>query len=283
MGLYDREYARDYESGFRLSAPSTATLQLLLITIGVYVVQLLFPALTDMIELPSDWWSRPWEAYRLVTYGFAHNPRDVTHILFNMVVLGIFGNYIEQRYGRARFIFFYLSAIIIGGLVWSLICTLQGAPSAVVGASGATTAIFVLFALNYPHMQIQLMLLFPMPAWVAALIGVAIDAQGVIARLGFIAFTVHLAGAAYAAYYFYYGAEATRSISEKLSNLSLKSFKRRPKLRVHDPDDDDAEDSLAQQVDVILEKIQRSGKDSLTWRERRTLERASKEYQEKRR
>ncbi|WP_428307152.1 rhomboid family intramembrane serine protease [Lacipirellula sp.] len=283
MGLYDREYARDYESGFRLSAPSTATLQLLLITVGVYIAQLLFPALTGMIELRSDWWSRPWEAYRLLTYGFAHNPNDIKHILFNMVVLGIFGNYIEQRYGRARFLFFYLSSIIIGGLVWSLICTLQGALSTVVGASGATTAIFILFAFNYPHMQIQMMFLFPMPAWVAALIGVAMDMQGAIAQYGAVAFTVHLAGAAYATYYFYYGADATRSISEKLSNLSLKSLKRRPKLRVHAPDEDDAEDSLAQQVDVILEKIQRSGKDSLTWRERRTLERASKEYQEKRR
>ena len=52
---------------------------------------------------------------------------------------------------------------------------------------------------------------------------------------------------------------------------------------MHEPDEPDEPDDLSRQVDAILEKIQREGQDSLTWRERRLLERASREYQQKRR
>jgi hypothetical protein len=65
------------------------------------------------------------------------------------------------------------------------------------------------------------------------------------------------------------------------------SFRRRPKLRVHDPhddpDDEQRPDSLESQLDDILRKIQEHGQDSLTRRERQLLERASREYQRRRR
>ena len=54
-----------------------------------------------------------------------------------------------------------------------------------------------------------------------------------------------------------------------------------PKLRVLDPDDD-AGDSTDVEVDRILQKIQDQGQDSLTRGERRTLEKASREYKNRR-
>jgi hypothetical protein len=63
--------------------------------------------------------------------------------------------------------------------------------------------------------------------------------------------------------------------------FSLGRLKRRPKLRVRSADDD--EDDLGRRVDRILEKINREGQDSLTKDEKRTLERASRRYQQKRR
>ena len=55
-------------------------------------------------------------------------------------------------------------------------------------------------------------------------------------------------------------------------------------VRVHDPDAQttqapDAVDDLSAQLDRILEKIHREGEASLTTKERRTLETASREYQ----
>jgi hypothetical protein len=60
----------------------------------------------------------------------------------------------------------------------------------------------------------------------------------------------------------------------------LKQLRPKPKLRVLDPDSPD--DSTEAQVDEILKKIQEHGRDSLTRRERRILEEASREYQKRR-
>ena len=294
MGLYDREYARDDQPGFRLSAPTSVTMQLIVITGVVYLAQLFTPAVGEYFALRADWFTRPWTAYQLLTYGFLHSQNDVAHILINMLVLFMFGREVEARYGKREFVLFYLLGIVAAGLVWSLseyavnvsdpdFAALRQAgnvPTAI-GASGALAGLVVLFAFNWPHRQVLLFFLIPVPMWVAAALGILFDVKGAMSRSGNIAFTCHLGGALYGLAYYKLGWQLSRFWPGNFTMPKLPGSG--PKLRVHDPDDDDAEDSLAQQVDVILEKIQRSGKDSLTWRERRTLERASKEYQEKRR
>jgi membrane associated rhomboid family serine protease len=276
MGIYDREYSREREPGFHVTAPTTATIQLVILTVGVYIAQILFVELTNLLELRWDWWRRPWEAYRLLTYGFAHSPTDIRHIVFNMLSLGIFGRIVEPRYGRTRLLIFYLGAIIFSGLVWSLLTSLSGEAGSVIGASGATTAIVVLFALNYPRMEVQLMFLFPMPAWVLGIIIVAGDIHGAVSRSGNTAFTAHLAGALFGLYFYARGSTHAAALAGRFGNVSLR---RKPRLRVHEPDQ---EDELNEKVDAILKKIKEQGQDSLTWNERRLLEKASRRYQEKR-
>ena len=58
----------------------------------------------------------------------------------------------------------------------------------------------------------------------------------------------------------------------------------RPKLRVHSPDgdEDQPDGALTEEVDRILEKISHEGESSLTRKERRTLETASRQYQKRR-
>jgi membrane associated rhomboid family serine protease len=253
-------------------------MQLLAVTIGLYVAQLLFQGLTEWLWLPSDWWRRPWEAYRLLTYGFAHDPDDLKHILFNMLVLGMFGRPVEQRYGRGPFIVFYLGAIVFAGLAWSLLTSLSGFPGVVFGASGGVSALFVLFALNFPRQEVLMMFFFPMPAWVAALIFVLLDVYGAAARSAPIAFTAHLAGALFGLYYYAMGFTHGAWAARKLAGVSLRP---KPRLRVHAPDDE-GEDDLSVKVDAILQKIQEQGQDSLTWNERRLLEKASRKYQQRR-
>ena len=279
MGLYDREYSREPQSGYQLSAPQTATMQLLAITVVVYVVQVLFTSATEYLALPSDWYHRPWEVYRLLTYGFAHDQHDVKHILFNMLVLGLFGIQVEQRYGRTKFLTFYLTAVIVGGLVWSVAEALSGEAAVMVGASAAVTGVFLLFALNYPHAKVLMFFVIPMPAWVAALLCVGFDVQGAVARTGAVAFTAHLGGALFAWIFFRYGWLPGQRLFSWTGSLRLRP---KPRLRVVHDEDDDEKDELSQKVDEILQKIQEKGQDSLSWSERRLLEKASRQYQQKR-
>ncbi|WP_432663948.1 rhomboid family intramembrane serine protease [Wukongibacter baidiensis] len=70
------------------------------------------------------------EYYRLLTSMFLHS--DLTHLLFNMYALNIFGKNIERIYGKAKFIIIYIVAGLFGGL-GSFIFS----DSVSVGASGA--------------------------------------------------------------------------------------------------------------------------------------------------
>lgn len=284
MGLSDRDYARQREPGFHVAAPQSATVQLIIITFAVYGLQIMSENVTDALSLKADWFERPWEVYRLLTSGFLHATGDgagdpgVRHILFNMLGLWLFGRELEQRYGRRRFIVYYLSAIVFAGLIWSGIEYLQGNyRAASLGASGGVVAIVILFALLYPHVQILLMFVIPMPMWMLGLIIVIQDVFGAIKMTGSTAFTAHLGGAAFALIFYK---------TDWLPGgawLAGKSFRLRPrpKLRVHAPEEEE-NDELGQKVDKILQKIQEQGQDSLTWNERRTLERASRQYKEKR-
>ncbi|RIK83226.1 MAG: hypothetical protein DCC67_06230 [Planctomycetota bacterium] len=279
MGLYDREYSRETEPGFHVSAPSTLTTRLVLVTAAAYVAQLtLGVAFSANLALWSEWFSQPWRCYQLLTYGFLHDPNGIEHILINMLVLWMFGRELEHRYGKFEFAAFYLAAIVAAGAIWSVLETASGSEGVLLGASGGISAVVALFALNFPHRQVLFMFFIPMPMWVAALIGLAFDVNGAMDRSGNVAFTAHLAGALFGLLYYKFGWRLG-GVFEKLPRGMPK---RRPKLRVHDPDQPDDEDDLGRKVDAILEKIARQGQDSLTWNERRILEKASRRYQERR-
>jgi membrane associated rhomboid family serine protease len=286
MGIYDRDYQRGYDSepGYHLAMPRMMTTNIILVTCALYVVQLLAgPWYEDAFKLHADWYYRPWTFYQLVTYGFLHAPNDLWHIVLNMLGLFIFGRDVELRYGRREYLIFYLSAIVVAGLVWTIAEIPTGSISSALGASGGVTAVVILFALNFPFRTVLFMFFLPMPMWVAAVIFVVIDALGAmrIHDAGNVAFTAHLGGVFYALLYYKWGGRLERLLPG-WSLSSLKRLKPRPKLRVHDPQDE-SEESTENQVDRILQKIQEQGQDSLTHGERRILEEASREYQKRRR
>jgi membrane associated rhomboid family serine protease len=285
MGIYDRDYAHEPESGFHLNAPQTMTTKLVLVTVAVYVAQLFIGIqFTDFFSLDANWWRHPWEAFQLLTYGFLHSPDSFQHIFWNMFGLWMFGREVEQRYGAREILGFYLSAIIFSGLMWSLAEWSQGTPAHILGASGGTTAVIILFALTYPHRTVYLGFFFPVPAWIMGLFIVGGDIYGSMLandqfRGGKIAFAAHLAGTAYSFFYFHTRWNPLEKLLGLTSNLR---GPRKAKLRVHKPESD-GDDQNDDEVDRILRKISETGKDSLTSREQRYLEKASQEFKNRRR
>jgi len=213
MGIYDREYTRGSEPGFHLQTPQSMTIKLVVVTFIVYVAQLMFDSRNPLgpqpvahaLALTTGWYETPWRFYQLLSYGFLHSRIDVAHILINMLVLWMFGQDIERRYGSRAFLGLYLTAIVFAGAGWSIIEVFYGRPAALVGASGGISAIFALYALNFPHRKVLFMFVIPMPMWVAALIALFIDMRGAMLRSGNVAFTAHLCGALYGLYYYKLG------------------------------------------------------------------------------
>ncbi|MCG8449978.1 MAG: rhomboid family intramembrane serine protease [Pirellulales bacterium] len=279
MGLYDREYGRHSEPGVHLSAPQSITNKVVIITACAYGLQLFVESFTSWFVLSDGWFYQPWNAYRLLSYGFLHAPNYFRHIVINMLVFWMFGQELERKYGPREFLWLYLWAIVFAGLAWSLIEAGNPGSQAMLGASGGVSAIFALYALNFPHRQILFMFIIPMPMWLAAAIAIIVDINSAMDRSGNIAGSAHLAGAIAGLYYYKLGFSPGRWLADRFSGFSPKLPRSRPNLRIHEPTEQNRE--MDRQVDAILKKIQDQGQESLTASERRLLEKASREYQRK--
>jgi membrane associated rhomboid family serine protease len=287
MALYDREYYRDERQRDLSFRNMTAISQLLIVNIVLFVANLLFThsdnAITGFLTLRPDDLVQPWLWWRLVSYGFVHSPENLFHILMNMFVLWMFGREIEAIYGRGEFFRIYLASIVLGGLLWTIRQSLFGVSAAgLLGASGGVTTIFLLFVCRFPHRTILLMFI-PVPAWLAGILFVLADISGMQAARegGSTAYDVHLMGAAFGFFYWWSGMRLSW-LGVPRRWLPTKAL-RRPSLRVHDPKDSDSYQELEEQADAILEKVNRSGVESLSPSERRILEAYSRYMQRKRR
>jgi membrane associated rhomboid family serine protease len=285
MGIHDRDYERGGgygygdAPGYHLGKPQTMTVKLIFVTAAIYLAQLLSNDwVTITFSLGDQWFQAPWQAFQLLTYGFLHSTANLWHILVNMYGLWLFGRDVEARYGPREFLVFYLTAIVVAGVVWSLSEFATPAHSSMLGASGGVAAVMVVFAFMFPHRTMLAMFLFPMPMWVLAVLIVGADALGAMDRSGSVAYTAHLGGAAFGAAYYRFGWRLGGWLP---SEWKMPRLRRGPPLRVHDPSTDpEIEDDS--EVDDILRKIREHGQQSLTRRERRILEQASREYQKRR-
>ncbi len=74
------------------------------------------------------------------------------HLAGNMVFLWVFGDNIEDRFGRLRFLAFYLAAGLAAAWAQTLINTESEVP--MIGASGAIAGVLGAYLLLYPHSRI---------------------------------------------------------------------------------------------------------------------------------
>lgn len=305
MGIYDRDYYRREQGGFKLRLPQTMVGILVLVNMAVYLLDYVLAASRGGGELPTHgplgaalgvWTANPFHHpntlthplywWQFITYGFVHS-LSLDHVLFNMLGLFFLGPDVESFYGKKEFLRIYLFLIAAGGIVWAAANTLPGAGGGgpLIGASGGVTGIIILFALCFPRRTILLFFVVPAPAWVLGAIFVLWDLWGAVTRPSTnVAYSVHLTGALLAFLYFRFHWHFGKLLATPTAWLGRL---RRPaaNLRVHYPRDEeevDDEAELSREVDRILEKIHRMGEASLTRQERRTLETASRQYQKRR-
>lgn len=287
MGLYDREYGRFNDSQPQFGANvanKPAWLILLVANVVVFLLNaILFreDKLMVWLSVNGDTLQQPWMWWKWLTYGFAHNPGDIYHILFNMFGLFIFGSTVEQRLGKKEFARFYLAAIVIGGIAWSVRNALTGGGEGLVlGASGGVQAVTILFCLYYPQATIYMMMVFPIKAWVAGVFFAAYNLYGAFFGTEMTAFDVHLAGIVFAVAYYHQKWNLAFLTPAILNDWKEQLFSKQARLKLHDPDKKLAKES--KEADRILQKIHEQGEDSLTNAERKLLERYSRRMRNQR-
>jgi membrane associated rhomboid family serine protease len=238
--------------------------------------------LNYLMAARSDTLLQPWTWWRFLTSGFAHDPENAFHLIGNMLGLFFLGQSIEELYGRRLFLRMYLTSIVLCSFVWCLTEAIAGYQNHyLVGASGAVTTVVMLFALNYPRRTILFMMFIPMPAWILGVMIVVFNLLGARDPNSRVAYDVHLVGAAYGFLFFKTRFELGALLAPASLAGKFRWPKRRPKLKVHDPDE--RYSNLDAKADEVLEKLHRDGEASLTPRERRVLEDYSRRMQQKHR
>jgi membrane associated rhomboid family serine protease len=115
------------------------------------------PLLFDLFALSPGSNFQPWQ---IVTYGFLHDPRNYTHIIFNMFGLYMFGSDIERLFGTRFYLLYYLVSVVVAALTHLLVTSLMGAaPAQMVGASGGVYGLLLAFGWYFPTRRV--VLLFP--------------------------------------------------------------------------------------------------------------------------
>ena len=181
VGIYDRDYYRQGGSGFRLSTPRTAVTAIILINAAVFIAEQVNPAfVVTTFGCHANWddtLSHPWMWWQLLTCGFVHDPFSMGHILGNMLTLFFLGRDVEQWYGTREFIRLYLLALLVASLTWAVCDKIfyPLKPGLMFGASGAITAVVVLYALLFPRRTLLFMFVLPLPAWLLGAVMVGYD------------------------------------------------------------------------------------------------------------
>lgn len=243
--------------------------------------------------------------WQLFTYMFVHG--GFGHLFWNMFVLWMFGMEIENYWGKREFYKFYFITGIGSGLVTLLFST--GSRIPVVGASGAIYGVLVAFAMLFPERQIYFYFLIPIKAKFFVAIMVVITFFSTLAPgTCNISHLTHLGGLAIG--YLYLSRHKLLAglrrqtgpvnwhwprlkIRNPFRNLHFNFHRKksrapgyteppRPAEPTPPPSNSyQAEETMREELDRILDKIGSAGYDGLTEQEKSTLYLLSKYFADK--
>ena len=94
-------------------------------------------------------------AWQVISYGFLHG--SITHILFNMFALWMFGRELELMMGQKRFLTYYFTCVLGAALVQLIVASMQGGLYPTVGASGGVFGILLAYGMTFPNRMVMLM------------------------------------------------------------------------------------------------------------------------------
>jgi len=229
--------------------------------------------------------------YQFITYQFLHG--SFQHLFFNMFALWMFGCVIERVWGPKKFLFYYLVCGIGAGLSQELVQMLMGSYSLTIGASGAVYGILLAFGMTFPNERI---FIFPLPVPIKAKWFVCIYAGiELFSALGSagdgVAHMAHLGGMLFGFLLIRYwqkhpGSDFDLNSGRLFFDGLKRNFEQRrgpqqPQQRTGgkqaDMDYNARKRQSQEEVDRILDKIRKSGYDSLTKDEKQRLFDASRE------
>lgn len=295
MSIYQRPYMQN--AGWQGGQGREWALKGILITLfAVYLIQNVLLQL-----LGQTWFENAFQllpplllegyVHSLVTYGLLHDLSNPLHLLFNGLILYLFGREVEARLGSRKFLETFLLGVFAGGLAFSLLQAMgliEVRP--VVGASAGVAAIITInlrmrwydtLQLIFPPVALQARYLFYGIFGLDAFLFLFQELQGSTN----VASSAHLGGFAWGWLYFsnlMHRPPLTSYLesARPRSGDAAAPWRRKPKVAAKTQRagrftlNMGNRNELKREVDRILDKINEEGFGALTEEEKRLLDRA---------
>ncbi len=218
-------------------------------------------------ENVNSFLSKPWT---IVTYSFLHD--DFWHIFFNLLLLFYVGKFFLQFFSKRDFLIYYFLGVVFGGFLFMIgYQYVAKGPETVnlVGASAGVTAVLIGIATKIPNYALRLRFIGTIKLWHIAVAIVLLDIlQLFVSNTG--GHLAHLGGAAIG-FLLSTQLDKGKSLSGFFSKLfqvkkqgPLKTVYKKP-----NPVNTVKNSSSHQRkIDEILDKISKSGYETLTQKEK---------------
>ncbi|WP_418509426.1 rhomboid family intramembrane serine protease [Corallibacter sp.] len=242
------------------------------------------------LELPSDFFDFLLQPWSIITYAFAHY--DFWHIVFNMLWLYFIGRMFTNLFSVKIALNVYFLGAIAGGLLfmvgYNVFPDFFVGKSRLVGASAAVRALLIFLCAYMPTTEVRVFT-FNLKLWY---LGAAIVVLDVLGLFGLNAGgnLAHLGGALLGYFYaaqLHKGQDIGSGFERFMDTIAsmFKKTKTSPLKTVHKnksgkvagyTKEEFSEFNKQKKIDIILDKISKSGYDSLTKEEKEFLFRAGK-------
>jgi membrane associated rhomboid family serine protease len=278
--------------------------KLIAINVIVFIVMglitaLIGPNLEDWFVLPQDFYDFLVQPWSIVTYSFLHG--DIFHILWNMYILYVAGRILLNLFDGKRFLNIYFLGVILGGLLfllsYNIFPALMGQKTSLIGASAGVMAVLIFVCTYIPNQEVRI-IFFNVKLWQVGFFVVLMDLVQIPLSGNVGGHLAHLGGAFLGYVYarqLFKGTDIGEGFSKLMDGIAdifkssggstSKSRKKAPMKTVYRKQKSTAQsrkpaydkDSHQQKIDAILDKISKSGYESLSKAEKDYLFKAGKE------
>jgi len=298
MGIYDRDYTfrNTQRGGFGSVSRFSANIWLIIVNVAVLLLAFVSPRAGQFLFEHGHFSTHEvtlaggLEFWRFLTFQFLHG--GVVHLFFNMLGLYMFGAMVEQHLGSKRYLAFYLTCGVFGGLMYLI---LNGAGTALasmgmpripgllftdpktplVGASAGVFGVILACAYISPNSRVQLLFPpVPMRLKTFAYVYVGIAAVSLLMNSKNAGGEAAHLGGAIAGAFFIRNAHLLRDFFDVFSDSRKADRAARTRMReARRTETDGSRNQLRAEVERILNKVDREGIHSLTEHEKSVLRR----------
>jgi membrane associated rhomboid family serine protease len=276
--------------------------KIIAVNIGVYVIGWLIAAFSAIsrtnslvwLALPKDFSEFIFKPWSILTYGFTHI--DFWHLFFNVFILYFVGRSFSNLFNIKLTLNVYFLGILLGGLAYMLVYAVF--PNGIlkftgplVGASAGVRAALIFLCAYMPQHEVRL-IAFNVRLMYIGLVLVALDVLGLFGAMNAGGHVAHLGGDVLGYFYAVQLKKGTdigkgfERLMDRISSLfskgrktNLKTVHRKKskaKTYAGHTKQEFGEFNKQKKIDLILDKISKSGYESLSKDEKEFLFKAGK-------